>query len=83
MKTVDSVNNFKCCAIEWKNDILLIWKCGLEDLRYKMLCFNKDIIKKKYFFENSDRIQKRFSKIISGTQIKQYNKEKRINIKII
>ena len=77
------MNNFKCCAIEWKNDILLIWKCGLEDLRYKMLCFNKDIIKKKYFFENSDRIQKRFSNIVSGTQIKQYNKEKGINIKII
>ena len=37
-------------------------KWRLEDLRYKMLCFNKDIIKKKYFFENSDRIQKRFSK---------------------
>ena len=45
--------------------------------------FQQRYYKKKYFFENSDRIQKRFSKIISGTQIKQYNKEKGINIKII
>ena len=50
MKTVDNVNNFKCCTIEWKNDILLIWKCGLEDYRYEIVCFNKEIVKKKNTF---------------------------------
>ena len=78
MKTVDSVNNFKCCAIEWKNDILLIWKCGLEDYRYEIVCFDKDTSLKILIEYKRDS-----QKIISGTQIKQYNKEKGINIKII
>lgn len=65
---------------EWYSFDMEMWIRGssIQDV-----VFQQRYYKKKYFFENSDRIQKRFSNIVSETQIKQYNKEKRINIKII